>query len=222
MLPSSLTGLVLIVIAVLPGLTYVLSFERQAGSYGVTFSDRVLRLIFVSAVFHLVLGWGEYLVYRWALADHSDLSIGQFATLWCGAILLIGAPGVAGTLVGNLYKTRRSRDGVRWIRSWLPEKYEEALLDWLLGSEPAPRAWDDYFSSRPAVYLRVRTKGGTLLAGQFANRSYAAGFPQEPDLFLEEAWELASDGELTRPLGYALYIAAGEIAWLEVVPPQED
>ena len=222
MVPSTAVGLVLLVVAVLPGLTYVLSFERQVGSYGVTLADRVLRFIVVSVVFHLVLGWPEYAIYRWALAEHKQIAAGQFAALWIGMILIVVVPAVAGALVGGLYKTRHTREGFNWLRDRLSKDRERALLGWLLGREPAPRAWDDYFSSRPTAYLRVRTSDGTLLAGLFADRSYAAGFPQDPDLLLEEAWELAEDGQLARPLGYPLYIAASEIAWVEIVRPQNE
>jgi len=71
------------------------------------------------------------------------------------------------------------------------------------------------------TYLRVRTTDGTLLAGLFASRSYAAGFPNDPDLLLEKAWSLKDDGQLDEPLGYPLYVAKGQIAWLEIVPPQD-
>jgi hypothetical protein len=198
----------------------VLSFERQAGSYGVTLADRVLRLIVGSAVFHLLLGWPEYLLYRFALDGHKEISGRQFAALWMGLILLTVVPGAAGTVVGSLYQSRNTRAGLNWIRRWLSEENERRLLRWLLGREPAPRAWDDYFSARPTTYLRVRTTDGTFLAGLFAGRSYAAGFPHDPDLLLEEAWELSEDGELVRPLGYPLYIASGQVAWLEIVRQQ--
>lgn len=220
MVPNTVTSLVLIVLAVLPGLTYVLSFERQAGRYGVTLADRVLRLIFVSAVFHVVVGWFEYWVYRSVLAGYQEISAGQFAVLWLGVIFIVIVPAAAGTLIGSLYRTRRTRDSLLWIRRWLSQEREEKILDFLLGQEPAPRAWDDYFSSHPASYLRIGTKDGTLLAGRFANRSYAAGFPQDPDLLLEEAWQLSENGEFLRPLGYALYVGAREISWMEIVPPQ--
>jgi Family of unknown function (DUF6338) len=207
--PDTALGLLLLVVAVLPGLTYTLAFERQAGAYGVTLADRTLRFIAVSAVFHLVAAWPEYWVWRRTL-DGGRLGTGDFAILWGAAVLLLVLPAVTGTVVGQVYVHRD--DTPPWL---------QGLLRWTIGPELAPRAWDDFFSERPATYLRVRTVDGTTHAGLFASGSYASGFPQEPDLLLEEAWRIDADsGELIESLGYPLYIAPGQIAWMEIVPPQ--
>jgi hypothetical protein len=209
-LPETALGLLLLVVAVLPGLTYTLAFERQAGAYGVTLADRTLRFIAVSAVFHLIAGWPEYWVWRVTIGSGGPLDAREFAILWGAAVLLLVLPAIAGTVVGQAYVHRDDRP--LWQRT---------LLRWAIGPELAPRAWDDFFSERPATYLRVRTVDGTTHAGLFASGSYAAGFPQQPDLLLEDAWRIDADsGELIESLGYPLYIAAGQIAWMEIVPPQ--
>jgi hypothetical protein len=107
------------------------------------------------------------------------------------------------------------------VRRALSEQRERGLLHVALGRDPAPRAWDDLFEGRPDVYIRVRTTSGTWLAGLFAGRSYAAGFPQDTDLLLEEGWEVDPDSGLLgdHGLGYAVYVPADQIAWLEVVDP---
>jgi len=60
MLPDTSVGVLVLVLAVLPGLIYTLAFEREAGDYEATFADRTLRFIAVSAVFHVIAGWPEY------------------------------------------------------------------------------------------------------------------------------------------------------------------
>jgi hypothetical protein len=219
MLPDTVFGVLVLVVAVLPGLVYTITFERQASGFGVTLADRTLRFVAVSVVFHVLFGWLEYWVYRVTLADREKILTGEFALLWFGVVLLLTIPALAGTVIGGLYKTRRSRTGWSLIRSRLSADREQRLLHLVLGQGPAPRAWDDFFSERPKTYIRVRTTDGTLLAGLFANRSYAAGFPNDPDLLLEEAWSVSHEtGELVASLGYPLYVAAGQIAWLEIVP----
>lgn len=211
MFPSTAVGVLVLVLAVLPGLVYTLAFEREAGDYGATFADRTFRFIAVSAVFHVVVGWPEYWLYRLTLADGDKILAGEFALLWGALILALALPATAGFYLGRLYDTRRERTG-----------WQRRLLRLALGPEVAPRAWDDLFSDQPDTYLRVRTIDGTWVAGLFASRSYAAGFPDEPDLLLEEAYDVDPDtGQLGDPLGYPLYVAAGQIAWMEIIRPEE-
>lgn len=211
MLPDTIVGLLVLVVAVVPGLVYTLAFERQAGDYGATFADRTMRFVAVSVVYHLVAGWPEYWIYRVTLAERGPVSSGEFALLWLVALVAVVVPFAIGTVLGQMYRTRSHRTG-----------WQRRLLRVALGPDVAPRAWDELFSERPTTYMRVRTTEGNFLGGLFASRSYAAGFPQEPDLLLEEAYRVDPDtGELGEPLGYPVYIAAGKIAWLEIVRPQD-
>ena len=92
MIPETALGLLLLVVAVLPGLTYTLAFERRAGAYGVTLADRTLRFTAVSAVFHVLAGWPEYWVWRTTLAAGGPIDAGRFAILWAAAVLLLVLP----------------------------------------------------------------------------------------------------------------------------------
>ncbi|HET7326454.1 MAG TPA: DUF6338 family protein, partial [Nocardioidaceae bacterium] len=123
------------------------------------------------------------------------------------------------SVLGGLYSTRGTRAGWQLVRNHLSTKAEQRLLQIALGKTPAPRVWDDLFSDRPFAYLRIKTVTGEWLAGLFADRSYAGGFPHEADLLLEETWRVSDNGEvLEAPLGYPVYIPANQIAWVEVVP----
>lgn len=211
MFPDTSVGVLVLVLAVLPGLIYTLAFEREAGDYEASFADRTLRFIAVSALFHVLAGWPEYWLYRATFADGGKILAGEFALLWTALLLAIVLPAAAGSYLGALYDTRHRRGG--WQRT---------LLRFALGPEVAPRAWDDLFSEQPDTYLRVRTIDGTWVAGLFASRSYAAGFPNNPDLLLEQAYDVDPEtGQLGERLGYPLYIAAGQIAWMEIIRPEE-
>lgn len=54
----------MLVAAVLPGAMFTYGFERQAGAFGVTLADRVLRFVAVSVVFDLAYAWPAYLLHR--------------------------------------------------------------------------------------------------------------------------------------------------------------
>jgi len=208
--PDSVVGLLVLVVAVLPGLVYTLAFERQAGAYGVTLADRTLRFIGVSAIFHIIVGWPEYWLYRVVLHGGQRVLTAQFAALWLAGVAALVGPAVAGTALGRLYGSRRARP--RW---------QQRMVALLTGPDLEPRAWDAFFSERPTTYLRVLMPDGKMVGGLFASRSYAAGFPQDPDLLLEQAWSVnPATGELEAPLGYPLYVPAGQIRLMEIVRPQ--
>lgn len=170
-MPTSLPGLFLVVLTVLPGASYTWAVERQSGSFGAQFSDRVLRFIGASLAFGLVLCWPLLGIYRWLIRDGVPTDVGGFFGLWLCVAIVTALPFVCGTVVGGLYATRGERDGWSWIRKPLSATSEQRVVQALLGRTPAPQAWDDYFSDRPNAYLRVRTTQGTWLAGRFAEDS---------------------------------------------------
>lgn len=218
-MPTSLVGLLIVAVAVLPGSTYTWAFERQVSAFGAGLADRTLRFIAISLVFLSLFSWPTYVVYREIFSD-GEFGYPDFAVLWGVGIAFMVVPAIGGTAVGGLYATRTERDGWSWLRSRLSAKHEAKLLATLLGRTPAPRAWDNYFTDRPNAFIRVKTVDGFWLAGLFAANSYAGGFPNETDLFLEEAWEIDNDGALgSNALGYPVYIAAQQIAWLEFAQP---
>lgn len=186
-----------------------------------TFADRTLRFVAVSLLFHLLLAWPEYLVFRLALVDLAPRQVllsGEFALLWFGILVLVAVPAGCGATLGGLYSTRTGREGWQWIRCHVSAERETQLLRLLLGRGPAPRAWDQLFGESPAVYLRGRTPDGAVFAGRFADASYAGGFPHSADLLLEEAFTVDPEtGALGEPLGYAVYVTADQVGYLEII-----
>lgn len=218
MIPTNWTALLLLAVAVLPGAMFTFAFERQAGAFGVSLADRVLRFVAVSGLLAVLYAWPAYGFHRFVF-DAKPFRTAQFAVAWCAAVVGLALPAAAGTALGGLYATRGTRTGWQRIRKGLTPERETRLLQAALGRDPAPRAWDHYFSERPTVYLRVRRQDGTFMAGLFAQNSYAGGFPQDGDLLLEQAWSLDEDGALTKALDYSLYIPAGTISDVEIIEP---
>lgn len=216
-MPSSIIALAIVAVAVLPGSMYTWAYERQASAFGVTFADRTLRFIAISLIFHLVLAWPEYGLYR-AVFKSEAFGAAQFAILWVGLLILVGLPASIGTVLGGLYTTRSNRERWSRLRKHLTAENEDRLLTFALGRTAAPRAWDHFFSDSPTTALRVALTDGTVVAGVFANKSYAGGYPHEADLLLEEAWSLDDKEQLVRPLGYPVYLPASQIAWIDIIP----
>jgi hypothetical protein len=155
----------------------VWALERQAGVWGIRLSDRLFRFVGFSAVLHAVLAPVTYMLWIHFVRS-GELGAGNAPlVLWLVPLAYVGAPIVAGTLVGIGTRARKG-----WTRVFT-------------GPDPAPRAWDYLFSTRPDGWVRLRLKSGVWLGGAFAtmpdgSRSYAAGYPEDQDLYLVEAVEV--------------------------------
>lgn len=211
---ATLEGLLVFVVILLPGALYTWSFEQQAGAWGLSTSDRAMRFVGSSAVFHALafpLTWQIVSHYR-GITFGGDMP--WYA--WSIPLAYVAVPYLAGRIVGRATRRRR-----RWAYS-------------ITGPSPAPRAWDQVFSSGHSAWIRIRLKdsnGGTggWIVGTFTPAtsgpdSYAAGYPHDQDLYLTETVEVESeqgrpvldaDGRV-KPRGYGLLIRWDEIAYLEV------
>ncbi|HYP24288.1 MAG TPA: DUF6338 family protein, partial [Actinomycetota bacterium] len=110
--------------------------------------------------------------------------------LWPLALAYVAVPLATGTLIG-----RGTLEGQAWAAAFT-------------GPNPAPRAWDHFFSSRPDGWVRLRLKRGVWIGGIYGPPdvglpSYASGYPEAQDLFLAETVEVD-------PETGAFILAAGE------------
>lgn len=156
-------------IALVPGALYFWAFERQTGRWGVGLSDRVLRFVGASALFHVAFAPASY----WLWANQwSKVREGEPLSLWMWglAFLYVALPLIAGSVIG--FGTHR---GVNWAR-------------WFVGPHPAPRAWDYLFERESDGWVRMRLKSGTWIGGLYAEVDgripYSSGYPEPQDLFL--------------------------------------
>lgn len=218
-MPATVEALAMVVLAVVPGALYTWALEREAGRWGIGLADRALRFIGMSVVLHAVLlyGWYElwrsYLhvpqpgpggstVFRNLVWEGADLP----AWVWLLAVAYVALPLTLGTVAGLSVH--------RWPR----------VARVLVGRDPAPRAWDHLFSPRPGGVVRLRLKAGGYVGGRFGKRSYAAGYPEEPqDLYLERTYAMDDDGSFTEggdeggydEIGSGVLIRSDEIEFLE-------
>ena len=212
-MPDTFQALVVLIVALLPGALYTWSFERLVGAWGVGFADRVLRFVGVSAVFQAAIapftvwGWRTYIL-TGRLQD-GDLPL----ALWLLPLLYVAIPIALGVVVGRGTVQQRT-----WSRAFT-------------GPSPAPRAWDYVFGLQPDGWVRVRLKSGVWLGGAFSSvgdeglRSYAAGYPDEQDLFLAEAYsvdpesgefELDANGDVV-PTGSGILVRWAEVEYLDFI-----
>lgn len=184
-MPDTLEAIAALIVALLPGALYTWSFERLVGRWGIGLSDRSLRFIGISALFHAACApltywlWGEF----WQtgrVPDGEPVSL----SLWAVPLLYVIVPVAIGTTVAFGHGR-----GAKWAKVFT-------------GSDPAPRAWDYLFQGHPDGWVRCRMKTGVWIGGAFADsdgrRSYVAGYPESPDIYLARAVDIDPDtGEFT-------------------------
>jgi hypothetical protein len=207
-MPDTFQAAIVVAVALVPGALYFWAFERQAGRWGVALSDRLLRFVGLSALFHAAVAPVSY--WFWA-RQWPQIQEGEKVSLWLWgvAIAYVAVPLAGGTIIG--YATRL---GVPWSR-------------WFAGPHAAPRAWDYLFEHRPDGCIRMRLKSGTWIAGMYAEfdgrAPYSAGYPEPQDLYLpatvdvdRETGELPydDDGHVVHRPG-ALLVRWEEVEYLE-------
>ncbi|MFI6584792.1 DUF6338 family protein [Embleya sp. NPDC050493] len=180
--PSTVGQLVALVLFLLPGLTYQFLRERLRGPVAgeAQLGERILRAITASVALDglYVLVAGPVLVEAWRKAERSGpsalaLEHPRMIGLWA-LVLFLGAPAAAAAAV-SYRERRRARSAYR----------------------PVPTAWDYAFGTRADSgprFVRARLKDGTWIGGWFGTRSYASGYPQDADLYLQSSYRMGPDG----------------------------
>ena len=213
-MPDTFQAVAVLILAVLPGALYVWAFERVVGPWGIGLTDRLLRFTGISAVLHVLLA---PITYRWyRLYVHSgNLAAGKTLprAVWFALITYVFVPLIAGYFIGQA--TKRN---FRW-------------MSFIVGEQPAPRAWDELFLQGGSGYVRLKLKGtengkGKWVAGWFGSarvggqlrQSRIARYPETQDLYLVQT--LMCDersGELLLHNGEVIASNAGLLVrWEEV------
>jgi hypothetical protein len=213
-MPDTFEAALVLFIAVLPGALHIWAAEREAGRWGISLSDRLLRFVGTTVVYQLVLAFPTYLAWsrhfhrrveRAGGADYLNSFADGTTPPWVWAVLAayVVLPVLGGTLAGMS------------VHRW------PLLARILVGRDPAPRAWDFLFSSRPIGVLRARLRSDRWVGGWFGDSSYAAGYPEQPqDLFIERTYRMLDDGRFAEGVGDETYEEIGSsllIRWDEII-----
>lgn len=209
----------LLAAALLPGAFFQWAYERNAGRYSIGLKDRFLRISGMSAVMLAVFAWPLHRLYAnyWQRIVDGDSLPRLIYTI---PIVYFLVPLVLGWLYGYSLK-----NGQAW-----------ATL--LAGSGRFSTAWDYALHEREGAWIRCKLKSGVWVGGVFANkvngtnnskkRSYASGYPEPHELYIEPTVILDEDtGEFLftgdKPqfgLG-GLWLKGEDIAILQIIDGPE-
>lgn len=183
-MPSTVEAVVIFTVMIAPG--YLLTQGiAQGRNVDADLPDlHVLAKAVVASVLWLIATWWwatEALI-RWVGEDTVDQhSTG--AVTWRAAVLIIG-PYVLGRFLGMAVKGK-------W-RGISPVLRAMGIAS--TRGTPWDFAWQEVTESGKPLLVIVTLDDGTKVAGQFAERSRATVSPQQPEVYLEEAYEVKKDG----------------------------
>lgn len=63
---------------------------------------------------------------------------------------------------------------------------------------PVAKPWDYFFSQRKPYWAKVTLKSGRVIAGRYAENSFASSTPAQEQIYLEEKWILDEEGAFLR------------------------
>lgn len=103
-----------------------------------------------------------------------------------------------------------------WVLIW---KYLRAR-DFFQRNAPHPTAkpWDYVFAQRKSYWVKVTLKDGTVVAGRYADKSFASSAPAQEQIYLEETWIINSNGGFERAKNNSagVIILSNEISHIEL------
>lgn len=103
-----------------------------------------------------------------------------------------------------------------WVLIW---KYLRTR-DFFQRNAPHPTAkpWDYVFSQRNPYWVKVTLKDGTVIAGRYADKSFASSAPSPEQIFLEETWILNKNGGFERAKNNTagVLVLSNEISHIEL------
>ncbi len=203
--PSTATQLILVIIVLLPGVTYQLLRERWRGPLPgeQQLGERVLRAVTASIVLDaaafVVLG-PQLMEFYGADGDWSGVRAHPRLAAGAVLLLLIALPAAAAATVSVVQ--RRVKQG-RYL--------------------PTPTAWEHMFHDRLPCYVRARLKDGRWVGGWYGPGSFVTTYPHPPTIYLTVACRMHADGsfqELVRRSA-GIHLRGEDIDVLELLSNEE-
>jgi hypothetical protein len=194
-----------IVLFLIPGLNATWVVERLAGRTTLAATERLLRAMAWSVLIYALAS-------PWLLRIGHRLAAGTRLWPWEPLVGFAGLIFIAPVVLGVAMHLARRGGAAAWI------------LRKLTRIHPAPTPWDFAFSRKGAFYVRMEMHDGTYLGGLYAEGSFASAYPENDDLFLEQAWRLDEEGSFVEPVddSAGLLISRELVRAVELLEPEAE
>lgn len=192
--PADVQQLLILILFIVPGVVFQATRSRLRGPTpdDLDASGRVLRALgtsaFLAVVYVLILG--NRLTARATGTSQGFGGSPRDEAGWA-ALLIFVIPVLLA--LGQHAVVVRAR-GYAWSALWKN----------FLRYDVVPTAWDKASVDRPPCYVRILTGDGRWVGGLAGPQSFISAYPEGRDIFLDEAWELGSDGAFIKPVNGTL------------------
>lgn len=97
-----------------------------------------------------------------------------------------------------------------WLCAWLRKR--EKILRFFGFDHPTRRGWDFFMENNNEFHVLFHLKNGKLLGGYFGGNSFAAIYPDEPDIYVERIYRVDENGKFFEEFSGSLgaYIRASD------------
>lgn len=202
-MPATVEAVIIFTVLIVPG--YLLNQGiAQGRDADIGRPDlHVLARALIASMIWLVLTWWwatEDMI-RWVSEDRTDGHT-VFAITWHAAVLVV-LPYLVGRLLGEAVERR-----------WRLGSLLRALGIASTRGTPWDFAWQRVSEQTTPTIVIITLEDGSKVAGQFASNSLATVSPQEPEVYLEQAYELKEDGSAAELVVYdqGVHVAGARIA----------
>lgn len=105
---------------------------------------------------------------------------------------------------------------ILWVFIWKHLRTRELFQKH--APHPTGKPWDYVFAQRKPYWVKVILKDGSIIAGRYAENSFASSAPAEEQIYLEETWILNDRGGFERKKNSTagVIILASEISHIEL------
>ncbi len=183
--------LVLFILFVVPGFIGLKTYELLFPRIPKNSFDQLIDAVAYSSINYALLLWPIFEIERSGIKSSQPTIYVAFYTF-----VLLGAPILWACLVTKIRT-------INFFQSALPH--------------PTAKPWDYVFGQRRQYWIIVTLKEGKQIAGRYGGQSFASSSPAPEQIYLEETWEINSDGgfERARIDSAGIIILASDITTVE-------
>lgn len=102
-----------------------------------------------------------------------------------------------------------------WALSWRWLRSKEIFKK--IAPHPTAKPWDYVFSQRESYWIKIILINGTIVGGEYSNKSFTSSYPAKEEIYLEKSWIMKDNGGFDRVKNdtKGIMIMGNQISYIE-------